>query len=196
MSSCKTKWNEQLIRDRIIEVVSDLGIKRMPTAKEMNDFYGNSSLSNKISKTIGFVGWAKKLGLSIVKSDTNFGKLGEDIAEKYLIGKGYKVIKMATKYPFDLLVDGNVKIDVKISKLKFINGYAVNSFGLSKKYPTCDIYMLIALNEKYETDRIFIIPSKKLYQLSVSVGEKSTYDKYVDKTEYIDIYNNFYKSIR
>lgn len=191
----RIKWNEQLIEDRIIEVVKGLDIKRMPTAKEMDDFYGNSSLSNKISKTIGFIGWANKLGLSLVKSDTNLGKLGEDIAEKYLISNGYKVTRMAIKYPFDLLVNDNVRVDVKISKLKLIDGYKVNSFGLSKRYPTCDIYILIALDENYTTNRIFIVPSKNLHQLTVSVGEKSTYNKYINKTEYIDIYNNFYKSI-
>ena len=52
---------------------------------------------------------------------------------------GYQVQKMTTKHPYDLLINDNVKIDVKVSRCCNNNGFKFYSFNLERKYHNCDI---------------------------------------------------------
>ena len=104
---------------------------------------------------------------------------------------------MTTKYPFDLLVNGLVKIDVKSACAYYSkNGSRLHTFGINKEVATCDIYMIFALNENGDKiERTFIIPSHHIEMKSLNLGEDSKYNKYIEKYDYIDKYINFKKSI-
>ena len=70
-------WTNELVSQKIMDAVKALNINHMPTRSEIHNFYGNDALTNKISKTLGYYGWAKKLGLPLKHNDTLTGKLGE-----------------------------------------------------------------------------------------------------------------------
>lgn len=158
----------------------------MPTRAEIRNFIGDDRLTNKISKTLGYYGWAAKLNLKVQENDTRKGKMGEEFAAALLEARGYSVLQMPQNYPYDLLVNDFVKIDVKFSNL--YHGIAGNfySFALRKKYPTCDIYLLIANGDEQQKS-IYILPSKNAIQTQISIGERtSIYDKYCNRYETID----------
>lgn len=192
----RIKWTDKLVKEEIMKVIDSLSLNRMPTRKEIEFVTKNSKLTDRINRTKGYYGWAKELNLSIKDSETTLGKKYEFIAKKILEDKGYKVEKMSQNYPFDLLVNDNIKIDVKTGKIFISN---VNSryytFNLYKKYATCDIYMIICLNENEQIEKLLIIPSNKLKITQLSLGKVSEYDCYINKFNYIDDYDTFYKQL-
>lgn len=138
------KWNDDLIAKEILNIKDKLEIDCMPSYGQINKIRKSTDLSNKIAKTGGINKWAKKLNLKITKSETRIGKRGEKIIEEILKTKGYDVKNVSEKkFPYDLIVNNDIKIDVKLSHLyKGCNGnfYSCN---LEKKIPTCDLYIII-----------------------------------------------------
>lgn len=189
-------WNDELIESKIREVMEILGINRMPSASETEMVIKNSSLSNKIAKTGGFYQWATRLGLEIKNSETSTGKEYENKLKEYLTEKGYSVEQMSVKHPYDLLVNGAIKIDVKAARRYY---YSEDSyfytFNLEKANATCDLYICWCINNKNLTDKFLIIPSKELKFTQLSIGVVSRYDKYIDRWDLIEKYDQFYKRL-
>lgn len=190
-----TKWTDEMVKEKVMEVVDFLGLKRMPSRSELNKYYGDSKLTNRISKSGGYYKLAEKLNLPMKESDTNYGKKYEYKAKEILESKGYKVEKMSQNFPYDLLLNDNVKIDVKVSRLyEHKDGYKFYSYRIGHRCAKCDVYMFIAVSENQE--KIYIIPSKDIFNnLQVSIGMDSKYEKYLDRYYYIDKYIEFYKEI-
>ena len=192
----KMIWTKDLIANRIIEVVNNLGIDYMPTRNQIRNYYGNDRLTNKISKTLGYYGWAAKLGLKNAENDTKTGKDGELFALHILEQQGFSVKRMLQNYPFDLLINDVVKADVKFANLyRSKDGYGFYSFALRKPYPTCDVYILIAHSQDGE-NKIFIVPSSDANQQQISIGEhNSIYDRYLMRMDIIRNYEAAFKAV-
>ena len=191
------KWNDDLIAKEILNIKDKLEIDCMPSYGQINKIRKSTDLSNKIAKTGGINKWAKKLNLKITKSETRIGKRGEKIIEEILKTKGYDVKNVSEKkFPYDLIVNNDIKIDVKLSHLyKGCNGnfYSCN---LEKKIPTCDLYIIICENDDMSINKILIIPSKFLMGIKqLVIGVNSKYDKFNNKFEYIDKFDSFYASL-
>lgn len=69
----RVKWTKDLIRSELLSVIDILNLDRMPTRKEIITVKGDDRLTNKISKTLGYYGWADELGLKMKDNDTNKG---------------------------------------------------------------------------------------------------------------------------
>jgi len=188
-------WTENLIKENIMNIVKILDISHMPTRNEIRGVTGNDALTNKISKTDGYYGWAKKLDLPIKNNDTLTGKLGEKLAAELLRNRGYEVLQMCQNHPFDLLINQSVKVDVKYANLYHGPGGNFYSFSLRKKYSSCDVYLLISNNDADEKS-IFILPAKDAVQLQISIGEhNSIYHRYLNRYDVIDQYLKLYAEI-
>lgn len=99
---------------------------------------------------------------------------------------------MSVKHPYDLLVNSNIKIDVKTARLYTSeHGNSYYTFNLEKKNPTCDIYIFYCV----EIEKILIIPSKFLRQTQLCISENSKYNRYTNRWDYLKIYDNFYKEV-
>lgn len=188
------KWTDELIKSEILKVKEELSLDRMPSRKEIVNHTGNNALTCKIAKTLGYYGWAEKLGLSIKNSETTLGKAYEYYVTEWLEDDGFKVERMSQNYPFDLLINDNVKIDVKVSNLYEGTKGSYYTFNIEKRYATCDIYICVCV-ENNEVKKTLIIPSKELKLTQLSIGKNSIYDKYVDRYDYIQKYDYLYKII-
>lgn len=184
-----TKWDDEKIKNEINRVCKMLMIDRMPTRSEIRNCLGNDALTNKISKTYGYYGWAEILGLSLKPSETGLGKQYEYIAEKILESKGFNVEQMSQNHAYDLLVDGVVKIDVKVSHPSTINKSRCHTFASAKRFPTCDVYMLFCLDEKEKCERLVILPSSKAHVFTICIGGKSVYNEYIGRWDIIKKYS-------
>lgn len=192
------RWTEEEIKKRVLEVVEFTKINRMPSRSEIEQYYNNTALTNAISRRAG--GWyklAKDLGLPIKYSETLLGKTQEHYVQEKLISMGYQVNKMPQNFPYDLLVNGTVKIDVKASRLYRGENGNFYTFHLEKPYSTCDIYVLRLLNNSSDCLADLVIPSAHVpTNKQISVGEKSSkYYKYNEKWEYIQQYSSFFRSV-
>lgn len=192
------KWNDEIVKDELMKVMTALGISRMPTSNECNLVYGSKALSQRITKRKG--GWwglAKEMNLDIKPSQTLTGKKGEEYAVRALQSRGFHVERMSQNFPYDILVDKSVKIDVITSALYKQSHGNFYSFNLEKKSATCDIYILLTLDDDKEVDRVYIVPSVKvIHNTKISIGEiSSVYHQYIDKWDYIVSLSDYWKRI-
>lgn len=188
-----TKWSDELIKEEILKVMEALNINRMPSSDEIKLVTNNSKLTNAIRRHGGYLQWSARLRLDQSNCETRIGLNAEIKIKEILESKGYKVEKMRTRHPYDLLVNDNIKIDVKAAnKYKSPKGWSSYSFNLEKKQPTCDIYVICCLQE----NKTLVIPSKFIKQTQLCITDKSSkYDKFQDRWDYIDKYDLFYKNI-
>ena len=191
-----TRWNDALIKEKVLEVKDALELDRMPTQSECKMYFNDSSLTNAISRRKKWYALADELGLPIKECETTFGKTHETIAKEALQAKGHQVRKMPQNFPYDLLVDDCVKVDVKASRLyhgKFGNFY---SYNLGKDYATCDYYILFAYEDNGET-RVMVVPSKSVIaQNQISVGENSSkYYQYENAWDLIKNTSDYWKTL-
>ena len=189
-------WTKEKIKKQILEIVENTGIDHMPTGSEVNKYFGNYKLSNAISKRKMWYPLAKELGLKIKDSETTKGKTYEQITFEKLICMGYEAERMPQNFPYDILVENSLKIDVKVSCLYKGKSGNFYTFNLEKPYSTCDIYILYCKND-FKDDEVIILPSKYVSNnTQISIGElKSKYYEFKNKWEYIDEYVKFYKEI-
>lgn len=194
-------WNDELIESELRSVVSAMGINRMPSMGEMSKFTGNYKLSNAISRYGGFHHWADKLNLNLKSSDSLHGWAYEDFVQSHLESLGYFVERMKTLYPYDMLVNDTVKVDVKGSKKhmgKAGNSGNFYSFNLAKNSATCDIFILCLIGAKDDIEKILVIPAASVqHNTQISVGEiTSKYMKYVDRFDILDKYSEFFNGFK
>ncbi|HEY5563879.1 MAG TPA: hypothetical protein VIK72_19360 [Clostridiaceae bacterium] len=189
------RWNDNLIESEIMRVAELLSINRMPSRTEIISITNDDALTNKIAKTGGFSYWAEKLKMGLKISDTSLGQDYELKAIELIEGKGFEVERMTTKYPFDLLINDNIKIDVKVSRPGYVKGSRVHTFRTTKKFATCDLYMIFALDENKAIEKFFIIPGSDLKVVTMCIGRKSKYDIFIDRWDLIEKYDKFYREL-
>jgi len=187
-------WNEYLIESEIKRTMDILCIEHMPSRTDMKLALGNDALSNKVAKTGGFVAWGNRLLLKTKVSDTSLGQNYEIKAMELLKLKGFEVERMTTKHPFDLLVNDNIRIDVKVGRPGDINN-SIHTFRMAKKYATCDLYMIFALDGNGAIGKLFIIPGNELKVVTMCIGRNSKYDVYLNRWDLINKYDTFYKQL-
>lgn len=193
------KWTDEIIKENIIRIKNELNINWMPSRNDIANHEGNNGLSCVIGKSKkGYYGYAKELNLEIKDSETKIGKKYEYIAYEILENKGYSITQMPQNFPYDILINKTIKIDVKFSYLYKGQSGDFYSFNLEKPYCTCDIYIAITKIDEFDENTTYrIIPSKFVYsntQIGIGVGT-SKYDKYINRWDYIEQYDNFYKQI-
>ena len=170
-------WTDELIANGIEKIASTFEPKRMPTNREVIEFEGNYALSSAIQKSGGFSYWANRLGLEQKYSETALGIQGEKDIAMWLESLGFDVKLTSIKHPYDLLVNGCVKVDVKTANTSMIRGCPVHAYRLAKKDHTCDFYIF------YEADtlKVYVVPAYKCQgQIQVEMGNNSKpYVKYL-----------------
>ncbi|MDA5561987.1 hypothetical protein PJK55_14705 [Exiguobacterium sp. MMG028] len=178
----KKIWSDELVRNGILDVIEKLNIKVMPTSTQVKGVTKDWRLHNAITKGRGYRGWAEELGLPLKSCETHFGNDYEELIEVKLKGFGYEVEQMPTKFPYDLLVNGTTKVDVKVGVSYYLRGTdRVVTFRTAKANPTCDFYITVRLNELREIEKIHVIPSHEAKVVSICMGENSKYDVYLDR---------------
>ena len=187
------KWNEETIAAGITDIANRFAPARMPSNREVVEMTGSYALSNAIQKNGGFEYWANLLGLEQRRSETKVGVEFERKIAEMLRGRGHSVQETTTKHPYDLLVDGCVKIDVKAANTSLIRGSEVHAYRLSKRQHTCDFYICC----EADTGGIYIVPANMVTgQVQIEMGLNSQkYSHYKDAFYLIDDAVNFYKSL-
>lgn len=190
-------WSEFKIERSVIEVIKGMCIDRMPSKQEMEDFCGDTKLSNAIQKKGGYRYWADKLNLELKNSETKFGVDVEETVVKAMRAMGYDCEPTPTKYPYDILVEKCAKVDVKAARVTKIRGYSAYSFRLAKPQQTCDFYILVPVDMNGDVIKTYIVPSHITTghkQICISTNN-SKYDKYLGRWDLIDEYVNAMRAI-
>ena len=192
-----TKWTDELIKQKVLEVISAMKLDRMPSKQECENYFHGTGLTNAISRRYGWYNLAKELGIEIKESETYFGKTYEARATEMLQGMGFEVRRMSQNFPYDLLVDDCVKIDVKASRLYRGKQGNFYSFNLEKPFATCDFFLLLAIGDDDTIERKMVVPSSHVIANNhISIGEHKSKDyQYTDRFDLIEEAVSFWVNI-
>jgi hypothetical protein len=153
-----------MIADRIMENYRNTGI--MPTNSYLTET-GQGDLAQQIAKKGGFFKWAERLGLAREHSDSDTGWDGEKRVQKVLESAGFQVDRStAVKWPFDLLVNKVLRIDVKSANFTCY-GPCKGWFYRIGKAPQAD---LIALHQ-LDTGETYWIPWHIIPHSNVTISK-------------------------
>lgn len=170
----RIRWSEELIEAGLREAAVKVG-GRMPSCEELKAM-GFNALGCKVSRTGGgFRGWAERLGLKLKDSETSFGQQWEDYIEEMLSGAGHAVERQTARAPFDLLVDGLVRVNVKAARYTAINNAHV--FGLNTSWRHCDVFALVKVDGS-EVPLVLWVPARKAQQQSIGLTPKHRFNRY------------------
>lgn len=193
MSNTFKKWTENTIAREIMNIANQFDPPKMPTRVEAELMYENNGLSCAISKTGGFEYWANKLGLPQGYSETKIGKQAEATMVDVLTRQGFNAERTSTKHPYDILVDGCVKIDVKAANISLIRGSEAHAYRLAKAKHTCDFYLF----HEIDTSITYVVPAHICNgQVQVEMGiDSKKYRPYKEAWELIEKAVRFYKQL-
>lgn len=189
------RWSEADICDEITKIVKSRKMNTMPTHSEMREWAGDKSLTNAVSKHGGTKYFASLLGLEIKNCESKFGNGYEELCITQVEEKlGMNAVNTKPRYPYDILVERAVKIDVKSGRLYESRlGTKFYTFNLEKSEQTCDIFVCYCIDSNGKIAKTLVIPSYVLSgktQLSIGVSN-SVYDKYIDAWHFIREYASF-----
>lgn len=191
----RISWTPQKIEDSVRAVIDHKGIDYFPSHSEIVEYYGDRALAVAISKHGGTRFWANKMGIDVKECESKFGNDTEIIAmDEIEANTGLVAEYTTTRYPYDLLVDKSVKVDVKASKLycKGQHNFAC-TFNLEKKKQTCDVYILYCFDSNRDIYKRLIIPAVTLCgQSQISVSQQSKWNIYVDRWDIISDHAAFW----
>lgn len=192
------KWSEAEIENEIKRVIETAKIDTFPTHSLIKEITGNCALTNAISKHGGSKYWAERMGLEIAPCESKLGGEFElycaDIL-RHMYGFDCKLTP--PRYPYDVLVNDSIKIDVKCGNLVKGETGEYYTFRLGKEMPTCDIFVCFCVNKDI-AEKVYIIPScavSGLVQLSIGKNE-SKYNQYLAMWVIVRQYNEFYKNMK
>lgn len=190
------RWTDETTAEAIMEIANTFDPVRMPSSSEVKAFCGDTSLSDRISKTGGFYEWANRLGLEVKYSETKLGIKAEHDISKRLCDLGFTAEMTSSRYPYDLLVNGCVKVDVKAANKSDIRGCDVYAYRIAKRQQTCDFYIFCEMSDE-EIIKTYVVPASAVSgQVQVEMGTGSTiYDVYAERYDLIGMAVDFYKSI-
>ena len=187
------KWNEELIATRVSEIANKFAPARMPSNNEVIEMTGSYALANAIQKNGGYEYWANRLGLERKHSETKVGIEYERKVAEMLRKGGHNVQETTIKHPYDLLVDGCVKVDVKVASTSLTRGSKVHAYRIAKRQHTCDFYICCEV----DTGGIYVIPANMVTgQVQIEMGLNSQkYNHYKGAFYLIDDAVQFYQSL-
>jgi hypothetical protein len=174
--SIRRNWSFWAIEQELKPIIHELG--RMPSANELREC-GLNSLAVIISRRRGFRWWAEYLGCELSWTETHRGQDVEDQVELFLEGEGLFVERMRTRAPYDLFVHGAVRVDVKSSVYHDYGRVKGYLFGLAKKVPTCDLYILCGVNRGDNSIRWkFYVPAEEARVKMITISS-ITHGKFI-----------------
>lgn len=187
------KWTDNTIEREIMNIANQFDPPKMPTRQEAKDMYENDGLANAISKNGGFEYWANRLGLPQGHSETKVGKQAEASMLDVLLRLGFDAERTSTKHPYDILVDGCVKVDVKAANTSLIRGCEIHAYRLAKTKHTCDFYLF----HEIDTGITYVVPAHICNgQVQVEMGKDSKkYRPYKEAWKLIEKMSKFYKTL-
>ena len=102
------------------------------------------------------------------------------------------------RFPFDVLINGCVKVDVKVARVFGSDKQGYYSFNLEHKKHSCDFFVCYCLDSSGENIvKTYIIPASIMdgkSQLGVGLSQ-SKYDAYIGRYDLIGQTCEFYDSL-
>lgn len=159
----RTKWTEEMVAERIRIVAAGTGV--FPSITFLKET-GQNDLACQITRRGGSLVWADRLGLKREHSDSDTGWEGERSVMDLIARNGLSVTRpTAVKWPFDLLVGGLLRVDVKAARFARY-GPCSGWFYRIGKAPQADVVALHQL----DTGETYWIPWTRIPRSNVTIS--------------------------
>lgn len=120
-------WTDTMRETVVKEISSSIG--RFPSRSDLESM-GRGDVVNQISKNGGFVYWSDRIGIPREHSDSDTGWDGELAFQSDCDKQAIVAIRMkGIKSPYDLLIGGTLRVDVKAAKYTEYIGKSGSSHG-------------------------------------------------------------------
>jgi len=148
----------------------------MPSRNELAAI-GEGRLGSQVARTLGFVGWARRLRLPLKWTETHRGEMWERREASFFRSLGGAVKRHTTRHPFDLTVNGS-RVDVKSATWtdctragdgKHVRGFV--SAGL-KRGATCDVFDLVCTAANVLVAR-YVVPASEARVTTLTITQKT-----------------------
>lgn len=162
----KRRWTDDAIAKALTSIAKD---GEMPSSACMG-----TSVSNAVNRHhLGFKGWAERLGLKRRRSTTNIAYDHEVKVKTALEQMGHSVELTRNKCPYDLLVNGSIKVEVKYARPSNCNGSVYHIFHLGPlgAWRDFDVAVFICLSREYDEIATYIIPAEHVQQQTVTITQ-------------------------
>lgn len=161
----------------------------MPSSRDLRAA-GMNAIACLISRRGGFEQWAERAGLRLRDSCTKRGRAAELNSADWLAGLGFSVEKQTRKAPFDLLVDGRVRVNVKSGKhgsFEMPGGGKCEGhfFGIGKTWKHCDVFLLCAVADDGVVLSRHIVPSRYAQVATITLTPDGKYKEFRDAVHLI-----------
>lgn len=151
MNKPRRFWTDEKLHQELVTVCSELG--RFPSNLDLQ-LARRGDLSNQIVKRGGFLEWGKKLGYERGNSESDIGWGGEKECKTILEDMGFIAEPTGlVRAPYDILVNGCVRIDVKTAGYKEY-GPSKGWFYRNGKHTSADVLMLF----QSDTKEVYYLP--------------------------------------
>lgn len=176
----RTKWTPDILKEELANIANSLG--KMPSSQDLKRI-GRNDVSCYISKNGGFEYWANQIGRTREHSDPDTGWEGEKKVLEIFLSKGYSCVRSDyNKCPYDLTLNGIVRIDVKSAN------YA--EYGLCKgwffrlgKDVQSDILILFQL----DTNDFYVLPWTICPKTNITISrDGGKYARFKNRFDIID----------
>lgn len=180
MISERKRWTDDMIASRIIKHVGGTG--KFPTNTELQKT-GQNDLACQISKKGGYVYWANRLGMNRGVYDSDVGWEGEKKAQTLFEARGFTVVRSERiQWPFDLLVNNCLRVDVKTASYAAY-GASTGWFFRIGKSPQAD---LIALYRS-DKDDMYLIPWYHVPKTNITISPTGMkYSRFLNAYEIVE----------
>lgn len=166
----RISWTDEAAEVALREVAALVG-GRMPSANELRA-HGYGSLPSRLTRTGGMLVWAERLGLASSKDahSPEFGERWEEYVTAVLRTHHYAAEPQRRHAPFDILVGGNLRVDVKASRYHDYGAVRGFTFWLGKCWQKCDVFALVKVDGP--TPAILWVPSSEAQQQTITLTGK------------------------
>lgn len=175
----RIRWTPALVERRIREAAEQLGIDHMPTAAQLRSLDGGNSLACRVSRSLGFDGWADRLGLPRALHNSRDGWRGEALFRETCANRGIQTrARDRVKAPSDMTANG-VDVEVKTSSFRDYGRVKGWTFNLHNKCLAPVLAALCLVGE--ELRRLYLIPRESLPGSTLSISPSCpTYAPYLN----------------
>lgn len=162
------RWTTERVVSELAPHAKRLG--RMPSMPELRSA-GRNDLACAVMR-LGLKKVRQQLGLDLKPSQTEMGQRWEVYVEGVLRSLGHQVERQTTRAPFDLLVDGRVRVNVKSATFRsYRTGNSVCSghfFGIGHTAKRCDVFALVRVDGS-DTPAVLWVRSSELQQQTLTL---------------------------
>lgn len=167
----RQQWTEERIERELKVLISQFG--RMPSVSEMNA-QSQMSLSNAINRSsLSFREWAKRMGAEVKVSETQRSYEIECWVRDELDRRGHTAEMTETRCPYDILLDGRKRVEVKMASKyissRYPNGVFIFSFGKDVTHRKIDVSVLVCVDEHDTPIKVYILPKRFCNQQTITI---------------------------